>query len=84
MSGDSGVGLGLDALFAGVLTIFGWIVAAIRKDHRDLREDHDELTRRLPETYARRDDVKDALSDIKEQHRLINSKLDRLLSGSVR
>lgn len=69
----------VDVITGAVLTIGGGIVAALRADHRELRRDHSELVDSLPSTYARRDDVKDALTEMKQAHKEMNAKLDRLL-----
>lgn len=62
-----------------VLAIGGGVLKAIRDDHRDLRADHENLAKALPETYARRDDVKEGFADLKRQHAEISAKLDRLI-----
>lgn len=72
----------VDTLGALVLMAIGGIVKAIRSDQRDLREDHDALVQRLPETYARRDDVVRALDDMRAQQARIEHKLDRLVERS--
>ena len=35
----------------------GWILGTLWKEIKDAREDHAKLLEKLPETYARRDDV---------------------------
>lgn len=75
----SGLQWVLDLLIGIVLTVGGGIVKAIRDDHRDLRADHENLAKALPETYARRDDVKEGFADLKRQHAEISAKLDRLI-----
>lgn len=77
---DNVVQYGLDAVVAVVLAIGGGIVQALRSDHRDLELAHETLANSLPNTYARRDDVKAAFEDLKVQHREMNQKLDRLLA----
>ena len=76
-----------DAVFGGLLTVGGWFLKLIRDDHKELKEDHgklrddfSDLSNAMPNTYARRDDVKDALMELRQQHQRIDAKLDRLLS----
>lgn len=72
----------LDLVAALVLMMGGGIVKAIRDDGQGLRKDHDELVRSLPETYARRDDVRDGFARIEKQQAEMNAKLDRLIERS--
>lgn len=55
----------VDGLIALILALGGFIVRNQQKaiDHQTDR--HDALVKALPDTYARRDDVKDALLDMK-------------------
>ena len=39
----------------------GWILSTMWKEIKDARDDHAELLKTLPETYARRDDMAGAL-----------------------
>lgn len=69
----------IDVAAGAVLTVGGWILSALRSDHKELRRDHADLVDSLPATYARRDDVRDALTEMKQAHKEMNAKLDRLL-----
>jgi hypothetical protein len=69
----------LDLVLGAILTIGGGVVKAIRADQRELRAAHDQLVHTLPDTYARRDDVKDGFAELKRQHAEISAKLDRLI-----
>ena len=42
----------------------GWVLGTMWKEIKDARREHSELLKALPETYARRDDVADAISRI--------------------
>jgi len=53
-----------DVLVALVSGLGGWILATMWKEIKDARKDHSDLIGKLPETYARRDDVADAISRI--------------------
>lgn len=52
-------------LAAGLVGGLGAVVlASVRDELKKLRSDHDALLRSLPETYARRDDVRDGFARI--------------------
>ena len=42
----------------------GWIVGTMWKEIKDARKEHADLLKALPETYARRDDVADAIQRV--------------------
>jgi len=42
----------------------GWVLGTMWKEIKDARREHSELLKALPETYARRDDVAEAISRI--------------------
>lgn len=54
----------------------GWILTTLWKEIKDARQDHANLIRDLPETYARRDDVKDGFRDINAMLNRIEAKID--------
>jgi hypothetical protein len=54
----------------------GWILTTLWKEIKDARKDHSELRDALPNTYARRDDVKDGFRDINAVLNRIEGKLD--------
>lgn len=54
----------------------GWVLKTLHAEIKDARNDHADLAKTLPETYARRDDVKDGFKSINEALGRIESKLD--------
>ena len=69
----------LEAVLTGLLSIGAFVINAVRGDVAKLQEAHDTLAEQIPAVYARRDDMKDAILRIEDQHRQMNAKLDRLL-----
>ena len=53
-----------DILVGGLSALGGGIVATMWKEIKDARKEHAELLQKLPETYARRDDVAEAIRRI--------------------
>ena len=66
-----------DWVGGGLLAIAGWVMKALHAEIKDARREHAELARSLPETYARRDDVKDAIGRVEDTLKRIEDKLDR-------
>lgn len=66
----------LDGLVALVLALGGFILKNQQKaiDHQADR--HDALVKALPDTYARRDDVKDAMARVEAMLNRIEAKVD--------
>jgi uncharacterized protein HemY len=62
--------LPIQALFDVVVTGFGflggWVLGVLWREIKDARAEHAELLSKLPETYARRDDVADALKRLED------------------
>ena len=54
----------------------GWILTTLWKEIKDAREDHSALAAKLPETYARRDDVREGFQNINSTLLRIEGKLD--------
>lgn len=66
----------LNAVFGAVLMLSGWILRTIWDAVNGLKRDIQELERNLPETYVRRDDYKDDMTEVKEILHKIFDKLD--------
>lgn len=56
-------------LFAGVGAAFGWVLKVIWDAIRDLKADLREIEKDLPEVYVRKDDFREAVSEIKVEMR---------------
>ena len=56
-------------VFTGFGAAVGWILKVVWDALRDLRTDIRQIERDLPEVYVRKDDFKDAVSDIKNEMR---------------
>ncbi len=54
----------------------GWVVGTMWQEIKAARQDHSDLMKTLPETYARRDDVADALKRIEDGLTRIFQRLD--------
>ena len=63
-------------LFGAAMTMIGWFVRIMWEAQQKLREDLNEIERQLPETYVRRDDFRDLISDIHSTLVRIEAKLD--------
>lgn len=66
----------LNALFGAVLMLSGWVLRTIWDAVNGLKRDIQELERNLPETYVRRDDYKDDMTEVKDMLKAIFNKLD--------
>ncbi len=82
MAEPGGLQWGLDALFSALMGLGGLVVTGIRSDHKDLAEKHDSLVNSLPQTYARRDDVKDGFNELKQSLRRIEDRLGTKENGN--
>jgi predicted nucleic acid-binding Zn-ribbon protein len=60
-------------LFAGVGTAIGWVLKVIWDAIKELKADLRVIERDLPEVYVRKDDFKEAISDIKQDLRDMRS-----------
>jgi hypothetical protein len=69
-------------LQAVVLFLGGFVLKGFRDDHNALTARHEALALSLPETYARRDDMKEGFAELRRQQEQMNAKLDRLLERS--
>lgn len=58
-------------------TLLGWFVRVVWDAQQRLQSDLNELERRLPETYARRDDIGRMLDSINDRF----DRLERLMQG---
>lgn len=64
MPEPGGLQVGFDA-FLSIVSGFGlYVMNGMRQDHRELSSRQDELAKSLPDTYARRDDVRAALQSL--------------------
>lgn len=72
----------LDATLGVVMLLGGFVLKSFRADHQALVKRHNDLEHSIPETYARRDDVKDGFAEMRAQHAEIARKLDRLIERS--
>lgn len=66
----------VDVIFTLGGGLGGWILTTLWKEIKDARRDHSDLARSLPDTYARRDDVKDGFKDINAFLNRIEAKID--------
>lgn len=66
----------LNAVFGAVLMLSGWILRTIWDAVSNLKKDLQELERGLPDTYVRRDDYRDDMSEVKDMLKAIFNKLD--------
>jgi hypothetical protein len=65
-----------DVIMALVSGLGGWVLGTMWQEIKAAREDHADLLKTLPETYARRDDVAEALERINKGLERIFDKLD--------
>ena len=65
-----------DAAIGALGILGGWILGMIWGEVKQVRADHSKLVAKLPETYARRDDVAEALERIDKGLTRIFDKLD--------
>jgi len=65
-----------DGAVALVFTGIGWFLATLYRDMRSLEQNLTDLVQELPNTYARRDDLKDLISEVRATLRRIEDKLD--------
>jgi len=61
-----------DAIGSVFLVATGWFLAMLHGDMKDIKEKFAEL----PDTYARRDDFRDLMKEIREGFDKLNDKLD--------
>ena len=73
------VQIGVDAVGALIFGVGAWALNVVRSDTKDLRSAVDALLHGLPETYARRDDVKDGMARVETKQNTIDAKIDKLL-----
>lgn len=66
----------LNAVFGAVLMLSGWVLRTIWDAVNGLKRDIQDIERNLPETYVRRDDYKDDMTEVKEILHKIFDKLD--------
>lgn len=66
----------LNAVFGAVLMLSGWILRTIWDAVSNLKKDLQELERGLPDTYVRRDDYRDDMTEVKDMLKAIFNKLD--------
>lgn len=66
----------VDALVALALALGGFVLKGLRDEQTALTRKHDALVDTLPNVYARRDDVRADLDDIKTIMRRIEDKID--------
>jgi predicted outer membrane lipoprotein len=59
------------------LAAAGWMLKALHAEIKEARQEHAALARELPSTYARRDDVRDGFSEVRDTLKRIEDKLDR-------
>lgn len=65
-----------NAIFGAVLMLSGWILRTIWDAVNNLKKDLQDLERGLPDTYVRRDDYRDDMSEVKDMLKAIFNKLD--------
>jgi len=65
-----------NAVFGAVLMLSGWILRTIWDAVNDLKKDLQDLERNLPDTYVRRDDYRDDMTEVKDMLKAIFNKLD--------
>lgn len=65
-----------DWAMAGLAGLLGWLLKAVHSEIKDARREHADLVQKLPEVYARRDDVKDGFAGIRADLQRIFDKLD--------
>ena len=66
----------LNAVFGAILMLSGWILRTIWDAVNNLKKDLQELERGLPDTYVRRDDYRDDMTEVKDMLKAIFNKLD--------
>jgi len=66
----------VNAVFGAILMLSGWILRTIWDAVNGLKKDIQELERNLPETYVRRDDYRDDMTEVKDMLKAIFNKLD--------
>jgi hypothetical protein len=66
-----------DWVGSGLLVIAGWVMKVLHAEIKEARREHAVLIEKLPETYARRDDVKEAIGRVEDALKRIEDKLDR-------
>lgn len=74
MQGAFNVAVGL------ISAVGGWFFRILWEAQSKLRDDLAELERGLPQTYARRDDVRDLTNAVFERLDRLEAKIDRLAS----
>ena len=65
-----------DGAVALVFTGIGWFLSTLYRDMRSLEQNLTELVQELPNTYARRDDLRDMMSEVRAALRRIEDQLD--------
>ncbi len=65
----------IDGAAALVMALGGLILKGLKDEQTEQRERHNDLARTLPDTYARRDDLKAAVEDVKISLRRIEDRL---------
>ena len=66
----------LNAVFGAVLMLSGWVLRTIWDAVNGLKRDMQDLERNLPDTYVRRDDYRDDMTEVKDILHKIFDKLD--------
>jgi hypothetical protein len=61
--------------FGAILTLAGWVLRTVWDAVNGLKKDLQDLERHLPDTYVRRDDYKDDMTEVKE---ILHKIFDRL------
>ncbi len=56
----------------------GWVLRVVWEGQQQLKQEVNELERRLPETYARRDDIRELTHNINQRF----DRLEIMVSGS--
>jgi hypothetical protein len=67
----------VDGLGGIIMAVVSWVMKGVRDDHKDLADKHEALAAAIPETYARRDDMKDTMLRVEAMFTRIEAKLDR-------
>ena len=66
----------LNAVFGAILMLSGWILRTIWDAVSNLKKDLQDLERGLPDTYVRRDDYRDDMTEVKDILHKIFDRLD--------
>ena len=66
----------LNAVFGAILMLSGWILRTIWDAVNNLKKDLQDLERNLPDTYVRRDDYRDDMTEVKDILHKIFDRLD--------